>query len=327
MIILSGTNDSLGRQVIAIFGVGLIGGALTEKLKARWCLLEEKHDLDWNDFARQSAQLHQIENRLSQALQPRDGVSFNIVWSAGRANFTSTSEPTSRELQSFKAILELAERLAGRCPWAPSWFHLISSAGGLFEGQRLVNQNSAPAPLRPYGVMKLEQEQMLASFPVPVVKTVYRLTSVYGRLGTGPRKGLIATLVHNGLGQQLSTIMGQMTTLRDFTWVEDVADFIAGKVMSGSPELDNAVYTLPSGCPSSIHAIQKMIEHMIGRPLYVHYLPAPTNCEDITFSHQLMPQGWLPSDLRTNIRNICRQALGGATPSSRLRESSDGNSI
>ena len=42
-------------------------------------------------------------------------------------------------------------------------FFLMSSIGGLFEGQALINSESNPKPLRPYGKLKLSQEGYLQS--------------------------------------------------------------------------------------------------------------------------------------------------------------------
>ena len=44
-------------------------------------------------------------------------------------------------------------------------FFLVSSAGGLFEGQRNVGDRSQPSPMRPYGFLKLRQEKLLQDAP------------------------------------------------------------------------------------------------------------------------------------------------------------------
>src|SRR5256885_1733395 len=84
----------------------------------------------------------------------------------------------------------------------------VGLVGGLFEGQRHIERDSVPEPRRPYGELKLRQEQLLASSSAPLVRCVYRLTSVYGHAHTRRRQGLIPTLVVNGLRHRVSTIVG-----------------------------------------------------------------------------------------------------------------------
>jgi len=145
-----------------------------------------------------------------------------------------------------------------------------------------------------------------------MVRRIYRLTSVYGYARPGQRLGLIGTLLLNGLRQRVSSISGRMSTLRDFTWVEDIARFMAGDMLNPEHRTPLATYLLASGTPSSIRAIQKIIEDVIGRAIYVSYAQEPSNFEDTTFERVADAGLWVSSDLRTNIKKIYYEALSNA---------------
>jgi UDP-glucose 4-epimerase len=293
-----------GRRLTAVFGVGLVGAALVAALHRRGACAAARHEVPWTDPGRLLTGLHGIEDELAGAGAGRR----HVVWSAGSAGFGATAAEAEAELAAFRAVLAMAGRLAGRCPRGVV-FHLLSSAGGLFEGQRHVERGSRPAPRRPYGELKLRQEQLLAAAPDGLGKRVYRLTSVYGYPHGRRRRGLIPTLVVNGVRQRVSSIVGRLATLRDFTWAEDVARFLADDLLGAAPGGECVTHTLAAGVPTSILEVRRLVEAVLGRPLYLSYSPAPDNCEDITFSSRLPPPGWWASDLKTNVTNVYHEAV------------------
>lgn len=318
MILLtnSGGTTQVSRT-IAVLGAGLIGSAVAETLTSRASLRVETIPLSWVDPALQERQLQEIEERIAAILgktcgleaPPGVGVSLTVFWSAGQAGFTATEADTVGELSSFRAVLATAERLARRFPEARLKFYLMSSAGGLFEGQRHVDEEASPTPQRPYGLLKWEQEQLLLASGPPIAKRIYRLTSVYGYLRPHQRIGLISTLLLNGVRHKVSSITGLMSTLRDFVFVDDIAGFLASALLNDDGRRENAVFLLSCGKPSSLFEIQKVVERIIGRKIYVSYSLQPSNSADITFSPGAPPAGWSPSDLRSNISKIYRAAI------------------
>ena len=113
----------------------------------------------------------------------------------------------------------------------------------------------------------------------------------------------------NGLRHRVSAIVGRLTTLRDFTWADDVARFIAGDLLGAGPGGACVMHTLAAGVPTSILEVWRVVESVLGRPLYLSYSSTPDNCEDITFSSRLRPPGWLASDLKTNVKNVYYEAI------------------
>ncbi|HWN42145.1 MAG TPA: NAD-dependent epimerase/dehydratase family protein [Thermoanaerobaculia bacterium] len=308
MILLTEAGVGQPAKTIAIFGAGLIGEATARALGRHAALCRDIFPLDWSNAERQERQLAALESKLTEALVEAANASpcVDLLWSAGRAGFGAGLGETTHELASFQAVLALAVRLAASSPGARIIFHLISSAGGLFEGQRQVDCRAVAAPRRPYSLLKQRQEELLAA--APIASRVYRLSSVYGFVRPGQRIGLISILLLNGLRHRVTHINGRMSTLRDFVFAEDIADFLARAILVDIALAAHPVI-LAHGKPTSIWEIQRLIESVIGRRIYLSYSLMPENSEDSTFSPAVLPSGWRPSDLASNIRRIYHEAL------------------
>lgn len=310
MILLADPGDRTRPPLtVAVFGAGLLGSSIVNAVLSTAPLRAEKIPLSWTDAALQGQQLQALEARIAAALKEDGRTLLKVLWSAGRAGFAATEAETAVELESFRAVLGMTERLAQRFPGARTALYLLSSAGGLFEGQRHVDQTSRPEPRRPYGLLKQRQEQLLLASGAPITKRIYRPTSVYGYLRPNQRIGLISTLILNGLRHQVSTITAWMSTLRDFVFVEDIARFISRLLLEDAAEGEESTATLAHAKPFSIFEIEKMVENVLGRKIYVSYSLEPSNREDITFSHTVVPPGWQSSDLSSNISRIYKEAV------------------
>lgn len=304
--------------VIALFGAGLLGSSVVNEVTTSGRFVDERLDLAWNDVALQAAHLHVLEARIHAALDGSGSgthasdarsSSLKFFWSAGRAGFASTEGEAELELASFRALLGLVTRVAERFPSTRTSFYLLSSAGGLFQGQRFVDRSSKPSPRIPYGALKLRQEELLGAIDASIAKRVFRLTSVYGHLNPNHRSGLISSLISNGIRRRVTPITGWLSTLRDFIFVEDVARFIAPLLMDANEEAPDSSLLLAHGKPCSILEIQGMVERALGYRIYVRYSLDPSNREDITFSNGVLPSGWQSSDIDSNIERICKLAI------------------
>ena len=302
---------SRSADVHAIFGLGLIGSSVCRHLRAESLYDQVELPFSWNRPALQSQELSDIEQRLISLAcadgDPYSGASANrhidILWSAGKCGFSSGEDETGGELRTFKEVLELAARLTRQVPDAVIRFHLISSAGGLFEGSTAASSEPRPVPLRPYGVLKLEQEQLVSSLDRRIISKIYRLTSVYGYVAPHCRTGLVQTLLINGVRRRTSTIVGDLSTLRDYVFSEDIGLFIAGSMLAPHDRASDCCL-LSSGKASSICEVQRHVEGALGRKIYLNFVRNPTNSRDICLGWRAMPAGWAPVDLRTGIRAV-----------------------
>ena len=193
MIVLERTGVVAGepsRQIMALFGAGLIGCSILAGLAGIAKYAQKHFPFSWQNAGERQQHANEIERYIAE-LAGTEGVPcvVSVIWAAGRAGFLSTSPEILEELSAFRDVLAFADRLGSRLSSARHMFHLTSSAGGLFEGQRLVDQDSKPEPRRPYGELKLGQERLLAKSTSQIAKFVYRPSSVYGSAGEGLRLG------------------------------------------------------------------------------------------------------------------------------------------
>ncbi|MEA2165493.1 MAG: hypothetical protein QOK37_3620 [Thermoanaerobaculia bacterium] len=312
MLLGSERNDASG-SVVAVFGTGLLGFSIIEALQLRSPRSVIELALDWQNPIARLPQFHVIENAIRRELQ--SGARLHVLWSAGHAGFMSSENETAAELQAFVEVLTMAERLAREYP--RTTLHLISSAGGLFEGQRHVTPQSQPHPQRPYGHLKLRQEEALLGSRAPLARRIYRVTSAYGYVRPRFRAGLVATLILNAVRRQVTYLTGRMDTLRDYVFIGDVASYIAGRFLNDHDGGASAVF-LARARPCSLLEVQHLVEEAYGSKLHISYAMGTANAEDVTFSQATTPPDWHPSDLRGNVGIIYRDACSRGLPAGRF---------
>lgn len=313
MLILSQNAPPLDApEVIPLFGVGLLGSSIREALHWNAPFDEESLDLSWTDPRLQAFQLAAIERRIGQLLTSGGKASpgtLKIVWSAGRAGFSATEEQIEVELESFRAVLRMVESLGQTFPEITPTVYVLSSLGGLFEDCRHIHARAPHSVLRPYGALKQRQEEALASLDARIIRKVYRVSSVIGPPGGGRRQGLVATLVGNAVRRRVTTLVGRLSTMRDFVWYQDVGRYLARAVLSEEESSRNSVQVLGSGRPATIHQVVRTVESVVGRRCYIRHSPVLTNASDITVSSAMLPPDWMPTDLRTCIVRIWRSSF------------------
>lgn len=308
LIFRQGGPGSDACHAIALFGAGLVGRAVIGALRRRGGATFVELPLDWNDAPRRAVDLTGLTNALLARRDTARIQALDIVWAAGKAGFGAGPDELAREMESFRDILNWTESVSSLLPGARAGFHLLSSAGGLFEGQRFVHLASPPQPLRPYGAAKLEQEGLVGRLPAGMVTQIYRPSSIYGFSGHGGRSGLINTLILNAKRHSVSRIFGGLDTVRDYVLATDIATFIAARIIR--PETQSQIYLLASGKPASVSEIVRVVSEVIGNPLYLKLDVQPSNASHITFRPSALPVGWRPTDLETGIRLVMRKLSG-----------------
>ncbi|MEK6257406.1 MAG: hypothetical protein AABP62_02205 [Planctomycetota bacterium] len=316
------TSRDITHGLFAVFGVGLIGSAVTHSLGhlANW--RGERMPLSWDDADLQGQQLGHIACRITHLLDAMPGSNqpslnakpscvprFQILWSAGRAGFGATEAEAALEMNSFSAVAEQVQQIASLFPQIPVTFHHISSAGGLFEGQRGIRKCSVPSIRRPYGFLKLSQEMLLNSMGPHIIKRIYRLTSIIGPAVGPHRRGLVGKLIDDGLHHRTTCLVGLPSTLRDYVWHSDVGRHIAECVLNNERADTPCTHILASAKPSSIHEVIDVVESIFGRRLYTKTSPLLSNDVDTTVSPEVLPAEWCATDLFTCTSRIYRDAL------------------
>lgn len=270
------------RHATAIFGVGLVGQAIASYLKVRLSASQIHLPFDWAQNASSSAQLDTIERCLLEKVK-KPGVKtkrISIVWSAGAAGFSAPQDVLDNEFASFERVVSLCENLHMRDPDLALDFHLLSSAGGIFEGQRHVDGATIPRPLRPYAVCKLRQEDRIEQLGEGINAYVYRPSTIYG-YHNGGRPGLIITLIRNGYQHRTTRIFGSPDTMRDFVHVSDISRYIGNHIISNGGE--GGTFLLARGKPTNMRSVISLVEEVIGKRLYLQYDPKPSNAQHNTY--------------------------------------------
>ncbi|GGF72972.1 hypothetical protein GCM10007301_35960 [Azorhizobium oxalatiphilum] len=305
-LIVRHSPEGDGRHVVAVFGIGLVGGAVIRALRSHEIAPAQDLPLDWRDPARRAADLTQISQGI-EALAPHLGPlkALDFVWAAGRAGFAARHEDVEPEIAAFRDVVSWTRDLADALPDTRHTFHMLSSAGGLFEGQRFIDAQSQPRPLRPYGEAKLVQEGIVDDLRTTMVAHVYRPSSVYGFSGPGGRAGLLNTLVDNAKKHAPSRIFGGLDTIRDYVLSSDIGTFIGRRI--AQPDDVSRTHLLASGKPASMTQMLRIASKVVGHPLYLKFDVQPSNAGHITYRASALPQDWRPTDLETGIRQVARQ--------------------
>lgn len=305
-------------KIVVLFGTGLIGTSVYNSInrQAEYCSSYLPFDWNYPDQARRDASgIFQYLSSILVPYSPSDYPSGKIafVWCAGKAGFTATKKNMDDELIFFDIVLDLVRRIRDSFLGSKIIIHLLSSAGGLFEGQRLINEETSPQPKRFYGHLKYVQEQKLMELDGEIAKKVYRLTSVYGFIGAGQRMGLIPTLIANGIRNKVSTIFGSLSTLRDYVLNDDIGGYIGKKLFHESDAGNTAFHLLGSGKPSSIYEIRHFVDQVIGKKIYLEFRATPQteNTMDITINSSSLPVDWSPTDVKCGIRLVKEAIISG----------------
>jgi UDP-glucose 4-epimerase len=203
--------------------------------------------------------------------------------------------------------VDAIERLVRRRGGQSVSLHLVSSAGGLFEGVTRVSSDTPVVPRRPYGLLKLEQEQRALAMSDAIPVTIHRVSTVYGCPKPGHRVGLIGQLIRNGLDRRPTSIYGAMDTLRDYVGNDQIGRHIATSITKERGP-GSHVEMLIAGQPTPIAAVVALIERLLNRRLLISFEDA-WNARDITFDPAIRATGFHPEALRTGVARLLFEFL------------------
>lgn len=253
-----------------VVGGGLLGGAALRELHRR-------------KRAATHAQVNWYEDPLADL--ERELVAFaaavdedwRIVWCAGAGVTATGAELFRREEDVFDRFAGLVSRLCeeSRLDADRGGVFLASSAGALYAGldQAPYTENSATAPISPYGFSKLAIEsRLLALAGTSGVKVaIGRLTNVYGPgQNLAKPQGLISQLCRAHVTGKPLSIYVPLDTLRDYLFVEDAAalalDLLELVATQRSP---SSVKILGSQCSVSVGSLVMQAQRVFRRPVRV----------------------------------------------------------
>ncbi|MEM9762966.1 MAG: NAD-dependent epimerase/dehydratase family protein [Pseudomonadota bacterium] len=286
--------------MVLVFGTGLIGGAAVRAIVSRIGTARQRH-FDWNWAELAASEATALEAATEALLAARPDARLTVIWAAGRSGFGSDDAAMDHELRAFRRVLATVRRTGGSVPEERRAFIHVSSAGGLFEGQTACGPTAEPSPLRPYGTGKLAQEALVLEDAGLGRRHILRPSSVYG-YAPGARRGLIAALIAAAVRGRPATIMGSLTTQRDYVYAIDIGRFIATRTFDETPPgASTEIALLASARPTSIFEVIQLIEGHQGAKLLLRIDPRPENARDNTFLPNSLPSDFTPTRLSEGI--------------------------
>ena len=303
MKILTKSQDSRESHLVLLFGLGLIGSAISNSLLRLGFRLLADIPIEWHDDLQIADAHNVIESLCEPYTESRIRITF--VWSAGKAGFYSPKNDTDREFAIFQKTVEFAWKLRKKMHTAGFSFHSVSSAGGLFEGQRVIRKSSNPTPIRPYGILKKQQEDHLFDTFDSDELAIYRPSSVYGPMTQKSRLGLINNLINNARNGHITVLDAHVMSLRDYVFAGDIGNYIARRIRFGLDDNTNErVQFLVSAKCSSIFEVFAKIKRILNLHAQFRFDDQFGNHKNITFSDRVLPQGWRPVTLDVGIRQF-----------------------
>jgi nucleoside-diphosphate-sugar epimerase len=309
-------------SLIWLAGMGLIGSAVrsaliknygfsTSSLAYTWDGLPDQNEMEADEIQKAIIQMVHFFSLNHSGAKIR----VKILWVAGRAGFAADEEVLKLELDHYQRVLKRARNLTEALTEAEIGFYLVSSAGGIFEGQRCIDKHSKPQPLRPYGRIKQMQEELLQAENATMSKFIYRPSSVYGDIFQGHRMGLISAMVLSAVNQTKIMISGNLNTLRDYVYAGDVGAFLGRELVEPGNCIIQAPVFLASGRACSILEIRHKVEYVTRRKTYIAFDLRSSNMDDNTYSsHALPSQHWHPVDIETGVARVyaewCKKGQG-----------------
>lgn len=268
---------SPGTSVLLTGGAGFIGSHLAERLigaGARVTILDDLNDAYSTHLKREnlrqvsergSFEFLQVDISKSSELQSAlSGKSYEVVihLAARTGVRSSLTRPLLYEqvnLQGTLGLLELARR--GMC--RKFIFGSSSSVYGTTSRAPFSEEETRLDPLSPYGVTKLAGEKLCQCYArlYGLQVICLRFFSIYG-----PRQR--PDLAMHKFARAIDanrpvTLFGDGSSLRDYTYVDDITDGIAAAVPL---RVRFEVFNLGSGNPIPLKRMVHLLERALGKP-------------------------------------------------------------
>lgn len=166
-------------------------------------------------------------------------------------------------------LINLAIRHKVKC------FVFTSSIAVYGKNQLPMHEDLVPQPEDPYGIAKYAVELDLKAahelFGLPYI--IFRPHNVYGeRQNIGDRyRNVIGIFMNQLLSGKPLTVFGDGTQTRAFTYIADVAPYIAKSVHI--PEAYNQVFNIGGDTPYTINELAEAVMRVMGLRQPIRYLP------------------------------------------------------
>jgi UDP-glucose 4-epimerase len=261
---------------VLVIGWGFLGAAIGHRLIADGHAvtgLTRSHT--WRTEVAQRAGARVVvgdarqDELLDDALRDVDHVVFAV---GGHTPPTAAAHPSDAAMEMLLPLLAVLEALRQR----PQIGLTYMSSGGAVYGDpvRLPVREQDPArPISPYGASHLAAEgyaEMSARRSGSLLQIV-RCSNVYGpHQAHGGDQGAVAIFLHRISRGQPIQIFGDGSALRDYVFVDDVADVVRSLVID---RIDSRTVNVGSGVGLTVLEVAKAVGGAVGRDPVIDHQP------------------------------------------------------
>ncbi len=278
-IVLSGNRKS--RPAVLVVGEGLIGAAVTRRLRSRPHCSDRATQTDWL-----SPSLYEDTLNL---LEDSEATTVEVVWAAGIFGMSSSLE-VDRNTARFEKNVSDVVHAGSR--YGPVRLHLVGSAGALGCPTGETRFRCIDSP---YKSIKSAEEEVVRRLDVP--SRIHRVSSVYGTMSKTGRAGLVGMMMMNAIRSAETSLFARTTTMRNYIHADDVGEAIARAVLDPSTEMT----LLASIRSHPMNEVVASASRVLRRPIPVSYRP-PRNHHDMIFNPRavsgLVPDRTLAAGMR-----------------------------
>ena len=188
---------------------------------------------------------------------------------------------------------------------------VFASSGGTVYGDASISPTPEENPLRPisaYGVSKVAVERylQLISYHSGMRGVSLRIANPYGPYQlAGLSIGLIANAAAKAYREEKIEIFGDGSVVRDYIWVEDVAEAF---FLAATTGIEAGEYNIGSGEGRSINEILNLVDEVFPTPTIREYKPSRNfDVRRVILASEkfTMATGWRPrQNLRKGIENL-----------------------
>lgn len=226
---------------------------------------------------------------------------------------TSESDRIRDVEENLIGTLQLLEACVNR---SVSKFVFASSGGTVYGTPSAIPipETHETNPISAHGAMKLAAEKYVQMYgaQLGLEYLILRCANAYGPGQTGEHgQGIIGRAIEKALRDETLEIWGDGTVVRDFVYVEDVAEALLLAITS---DATREVVNIGSGTRTSVNDIVDLVGRAVGRPLRVTYTPSrpidvPVSILDITKAASVL--GWKPRTPIEDGISLCHKWAAG----------------
>lgn len=193
-------------------------------------------------------------------------------------------------------------------------FVFTSSIAVYGSNQTPMIETLTPSPEDPYGISKfaIEMDLKAAHHMFGLNYTIFRPHNVYGeRQNHGdPYRNVLGIFINNLMQDKPMTIFGDGKQTRAFSYIDDVAPYIAKSIVT--PGTENEVFNVGADTPYTVIELAKEIASAMNKEENIIHLPERKEVVDAFADHSKFKKTFNvknTTDLKTGISKMVKWSL------------------